>query len=225
MLARKRMIETIEAETKYTRHMTGRETLDRCVIEAMRETPRDEFVPPGVKDFAYNDGPLSIGHGQTISQPFIVALMTDLLQPQAGDVMLEVGTGSGYQAAILSQLVKQVYSIEVIDTLAVEAAATLQRLGYHNVEVKAGDGSQGWQAHAPYDGIIVTAAAPFVPQPLIDQLKPHARLVIPVGLPYMSQSLLLIKKDENGKISTRDVLAVAFVPLVNDSEKQNDQDA
>ncbi len=224
MLARKRMIETIEAETKYTRRMTGRSTLNSCVIDTMRRVPRDEFVPSSVKDFAYNDSPLSIGHGQTISQPFIVALMTDLLQPQADDVILEVGTGSGYQAAILSQLVKQVYSVEVIETLAGEASKALQRLGYHNVEVKVGDGSQGWQEHAPYDGIIVTAAAPFVPPALIDQLKPLARLVIPVGLPYMSQSLLLIEKDEKGEISTRDVLAVAFVPLVSDSENQETQE-
>jgi len=217
MLARKRMIETIKTETKYTRRMTGQDSLDSGVIEVMRRVPREEFVPAGVKGFAYNDSPLSIGCGQTISQPFIVALMTDLLQPQADDVILEVGTGSGYQAAILSQLVKQVYSIEVIKQLAGEASEVLQRLGYLNVELKVGDGAQGWQEHAPYDGIIVTAAAPFVPQPLIDQLKPHARLVIPVGQPYLSQALLLIEKDENGAISTRDILDVVFVPLVNGS--------
>ncbi len=225
MSARKRMIATIEAETKYTRHMTGRDSLDRCVIDAMREVPRDAFVPPGVKAFAYNDSPLSIGHGQTISQPFIVALMTDLLDPQADDVVLEVGTGCGYQAAILSQLVRQVYSVEVIEALATEAAETLRRLAYYNVQVKVGDGAQGWLEHAPYDGIIVTAAAPFVPQPLIDQLKPHARLVIPVGQPHMSQSLLLIEKDGDGKISTRDVLEVAFVPLKSDNETEEYREA
>ncbi len=225
MSARKRMIATIEAETKYTRHLTGRDSLDSCVIDAMREVPRDAFVPPGVKAFAYNDSPLSIGHGQTISQPFIVALMTDLLDPQADDVVLEVGTGCGYQAAILSQLVRQVYSVEVIEALATEAAETLRRLAYYNVQVKVGDGAQGWLEHAPYDGIIVTAAAPFVPQPLIDQLKPHARLVIPVGQPHMSQSLLLIEKDGDGKISTRDVLEVAFVPLKSDNETEEYREA
>lgn len=218
MLKSSSMIETIKAEAVYTCPWTGQKTLDASVIMAVREVPRDQFVPPGIERFAYENRPLSIGCGQTISQPFIVALMTDLLQPQPHDVILEVGTGSGYQAAILSQLVKQVYSIERIGELASEATERLQRLGYHNVEVKEGDGSLGWAEHAPFDGIIVTAAAPAIPPALIDQLKPGARLVIPLGQPHLSQSLMLIEKNEKGAIDTTDLLAVSFVPLVGGDE-------
>lgn len=217
MLKSNGMIETIKAEAAFTCSWTGRKMLDASVLLAMSEVPRDKFVPRGAKAFAYDNHPLSIGFGQTISQPFIVALMTDLLQPQAADVILEVGTGSGYQAAILSQLVKQVYSIEYVEELATSASERLQRLGYRNVEVKEGDGSLGWAEHAPYDGIIVTAAAPAIPPALIDQLKPNARLVIPLGQPYLSQSLMSVEKDEKGAVSTRDVLAVSFVPLVGES--------
>ena len=156
---------------------------------------------------------MPIGYGQTISQPYIVALMTDLLNPEPGHVILEVGTGSGYQAAILSLLVKQVYSTDIVEPLATEARERLQRLGYANVEVRAGDGYHGWVEHAPFDGIVVTAAAPSIPGPLIDQLRPGGRLVIPVGLPYQFQELMLVEKSEDNKVHTKDILGVAFVPL------------
>jgi protein-L-isoaspartate(D-aspartate) O-methyltransferase len=207
------MIREIEWEVAATRHYIGKDALGPRVMKAMRSVPRDTFMPAGVRQMAYDNMPVAIGYGQTISQPYIVALMTDLLDPQPDDIMLEVGTGSGYQAAVLSQLVNRVYSTETIDALADQAAARLQQLGYMNVEVMTGDGYYGWTAHAPYDGIIVTAAAPHIPQPLVEQLKPGARLVIPVGAPYAGQQLMLIEKAQDGAFSLRDVLAVVFVPL------------
>ena len=183
-------------------------------MEAMKKVPRHEFVPPEATGYAYANGPLSIGYGQTVSQPYIVALMTDLLNPKADDVILEIGSGSGYQAAVLSCLVRQVYSIEVIKELAGQASRRLQKLDYTNVEIKEGDGYYGWPEHAPFDGIIVTAAAPHIPEPLIEQLKVGARLAIPVGLPYMHQELMLVEKKDHNEISTRYILGVAFVPLV-----------
>jgi protein-L-isoaspartate(D-aspartate) O-methyltransferase len=162
---------------------------------------------------AYNNGPLSIGHGQTISQPYIVALMTDLLEPESDDIMLEIGTGSGYQSAVLADIVQKVYSIEIVPELSQAAQQTLTDLNITNVDIQYGDGYYGWPEHAPYDGIIVTAAAPYVPEPLVEQLKIGARLVIPVGKPYMHQELLLIEKTADGQTQTRDVLSVAFVPL------------
>jgi protein-L-isoaspartate(D-aspartate) O-methyltransferase len=182
-------------------------------MEAMEQVPRDSFVLPEMIDRAFDDGPLPIGQGQTISQPYIVALMTDLLEPQPTQNILEIGTGSGYQAAILAQLVQQVYSLEIITSLAVEAADLLFRLGYSNIEVKTGDGHTGWPEHAPYDGIIITAAATHLPPALIDQLRPGGRLVIPVGRPYLSQELVLIQKDLAGKLHSKDILDVAFVPM------------
>lgn len=179
----------------------------------MRSVPRHLFVPEELRAHAYDDSPLPIGEGQTISQPYIVALMTDLLDPQPGHSVLEIGTGSGYQAAILSQLVRQVYSIEVIPELAAEASERLQRLGYRNVSVKAGDGNAGWPEHAPYDGIIVTAAAAKVPAALLAQLRNGGRMVIPVG-ESGSQELVLIEKSASGAIAERSILPVAFVPLV-----------
>ena len=182
-------------------------------MQAMKLVPRHEFVPVGTRHAAYYNGPLPIGHGQTISQPYIVALMTDLLEPEADDVVLEVGTGSGYQAAVLSRVVRQVYTLEIIDALSQRAAATLQRLGYDNVTCRVGDGYDGWPEQAPFDGIIVTAASPNIPQPLVDQLKPGARLVIPVGLPNAYQELMVAVKEESGGMSVTDVLGVEFVPL------------
>ena len=212
------MLKEIETEVRYTRDLIGKSVLDARVMQAMHDVPRHEFVPQELRASAYWNGPLSIGSGQTISQPYIVALMTDLLDPEPDDVMLEVGTGSGYQAAVLARVVRQVYSMEVIEELASDAATRLKRLGISNVQVRYGDGYEGWPEHAPYDGIIVTAAAPHIPQPLVDQLKPGAKLVIPVGPRYGHQELLAVEKDAQGKPVIRNVLGVAFVPLTRASK-------
>ncbi|HXV19444.1 MAG TPA: protein-L-isoaspartate(D-aspartate) O-methyltransferase, partial [Desulfuromonadales bacterium] len=187
------MLRTIEAECALTAGYTGLRAIRPEVMAAMAKVPRDEFVPPDIRAHAFANNALPIGDGQTISQPFIVALMTDLLNPEKDAVILEVGTGSGYQAAVLAELVRQVYSLEIIPELAAQAAGRLHRLGYGNIEVRKADGHQGWREHAPFDGIIVTAAATHVPPPLTEQLRPGGRLVIPVGLPYMHQELLLIE--------------------------------
>lgn len=207
------MLDDIESEVRLTRHLIGKNALDERVIDAMREVPRHLFVPEVSRHFAYSNGPVSIGLGQTISQPYIVALMTDLLSVKPDDTVLEIGTGSGYQAAILSRLVKQVYSVEIVGALADKASERLETFHFRNVKVRSGDGYLGWPEYAPYDGIIVTAAAPHIPQPLIDQLKKGARLVIPVGLPYSDQELLVIEKDRNGEINSRRVIGVSFVPF------------
>ena len=207
------MIEVIEEEVAYTSHSIGKDKLDARVMEAMRKVPRHEFVPANSQLVAYSNGPLSIGHGQTISQPYIVALMTDLLEPRPGDVILEIGTGSGYQSAILACLVKQVHTTENVSPLITPARERLQRLGYSNVEVHECDGYFGLPELAPFDAIIITAAAPHVPAPLLEQLKPGGRLVIPVGHEYYAQELLVIQKHENGQFSERKVLDVVFVPL------------
>ncbi|MEW6502272.1 MAG: protein-L-isoaspartate(D-aspartate) O-methyltransferase [Thermodesulfobacteriota bacterium] len=216
---REEMLRTIAAECLYTRGLTGIATISAQVLAAMGKVAREEFVPPAFRPNAYDNSPLPIGSGQTISQPFIVALMTDLLLPEATDVILEIGAGSGYQAAILAELVKTVHTIEIIPELAHAAAARLARLGYENVAVQEGDGYQGLADHAPYDGIIVTAAAPHIPPPLIAQLKPGARLVIPVGLPHSVQELMVVSKDRHGKIGEENVLAVAFVPLTGAAQR------
>jgi protein-L-isoaspartate(D-aspartate) O-methyltransferase len=187
------------------------------VLAAMAKVPREEFVPPEVRPASYTDQPLPIGYGQTISQPFIVALMTEQLRPSPKDRVLEIGTGSGYQAAILAELVAEVYSIEIIEPLAKSAEATLQRLGYKNVHVKAGDGYQGWQEFAPFDAVIVTCAPDHVPQPLTDQLKEDGRMIIPVGGPGI-QELYLLEK-ENGQLRQRAVESVRFVPMTGEAEK------
>jgi protein-L-isoaspartate(D-aspartate) O-methyltransferase len=187
--------------------------LDERVLAALFEVERHHFVPEQLQSEAYANHPLPIGHGQTISQPYIVALMTDLLAPGPDDVVLEVGTGSGYQAAVLAKLVRQVYSIEIIEPLVVAAEARLRNLGYRNVATRLGDGYFGWQEHAPFDAIIVTAAASHVPPPLIGQLKPGGRMVIPVGGRFSVQYLLLLEKTEAGEIRTRQITAVRFVPL------------
>ncbi len=191
---------------------------NKNVLAAMREVPRHWFVPKEYARTAYHDGPLPIGHGQTISQPYIVAIMTELLKPQSDHIVLEVGTGSGYQAAILSQLVQQVYTIEIVEPLGEEATQTLSERGYDNVEVRVGDGYQGWPEQAPFDGIIVTAAPDHVPQPLIDQLRTGGRMVIPVGPSGGIQELLVLTKQEDGSISETEMMSVRFVPLTRDND-------
>lgn len=207
------LLDEIREEVSGTSMLTGRPELGQRVMEALRQTPRDEFVPDEFRYRAYDNRPLPIGHGQTISQPYVVALMTDLIQPRPEDVVLEIGTGSGYQAAVLSRLVKRVYSMEIVEELAGQASERLQRLGYDNVEVRAENGRLGWPEHAPYDAILVTAAASQVPPALIDQLKPGGTLVIPVGSRDYAQDLLVITKREDGSVQKRDVLPVVFVPL------------
>ena len=209
------MLDDIEDEVRYTRSLIGKDALDARVMEAMRKVPRDKFVPPDMKSAAFENGPLPIGCGQTISQPYIVALMTDMVAPEAEHRILEIGTGSGYQTAILSQLCHKVYSVEVVEKLGAAAAELFKKLGYHNIETRIGDGYQGWPEHAPYDGIIVTAAATHIPAALVEQLKPGGRMAIPVGLPYSHQELMLVRKDQQGKTLTESVLGVAFVPLVD----------
>jgi protein-L-isoaspartate(D-aspartate) O-methyltransferase len=186
------------------------------VIKAMCSVPRHEFVPQELRALAYDDRPLSIGYGQTISQPFIVAFMTQQLDPRPTDRVLEIGTGSGYQAAVLSAIVAEVYTIEIVEGLAARAAADLTRLGYTNVHVRAGDGYQGWKEAAPFDSIIVTCAPEHVPQPLIDQLKDGGRVIIPLG-PLSNQELVLLRK-ENGKLERHSVLPVRFVPMTGQAQ-------
>lgn len=214
---RQEMVRDIEKMVRETSSYLGTDRLNERVIHAVAGVPRHEFVPAAVRSFAYANRPLPIGEGQTISQPYIVALMTDLADVDENSVVLEVGTGSGYQAAILAELVAHVYTIEIVQELGRRADATLQRLGYRNVTVRVGDGYAGWPEHAPFDAILVTAAPEQVPQPLLDQLKPGGRLVIPVGAQYSSQSLQVITRDASGKLSVRDVLPVGFVPLTRDN--------
>ncbi len=213
-----RMLNDIEMEVHLTRHLIGKNSFDDRVMVAMKQVPRHEFLPADLRYCAYDNGPAPIGSGQTISQPYIVALMSDLLNTKPSDIILEIGTGSGYQAAILSQLVQQVYSVEIIEDLATNARKRLNKLGYNNVEVRNDDGYFGWPEHAPYDGVIVTAAAPHIPPFLIDQLRSGARLVIPVGLPYNYQELMVVEKRANGEIETQNVLGVGFVPLTGEHD-------
>lgn len=212
----KRMIADIESEVKFTRNMIGKSALDKRVMKAMTRVPRDAFVPVDLKHAAFINGPLPIGHGQTISQPYIVALMTDMLAIEPEHTILEIGTGSGYQTAILSQLCKKVYTVECIEMLSERAIAHFRKLKYSNIETMVGNGCKGWPEHAPYDGIIVTAAASQIPEALIEQLKPGGNLVIPVSAGFMSQELMLVKKDEQGEVDVNPVLGVAFVPLVGE---------
>jgi len=212
----RRMVQEIEAEAKFGAGFGPKEKLDPSVLEAMAAVPRHKFVPVALRALAYSHSPLPIGHGQTISQPYIVALMTNLLRPQKDHVILEVGTGCGYQAAVLSKLVKQVYTLEIVAALADDARRRLKKLGYGNVAVHRCNGHKGLPEHAPYDGIIVTAAASYIPPALIDQLKPGGRLVVPIGQPHFSQELFVIEKDNDGNIHTMDVLPVAFVPLTGE---------
>ena len=213
---RAEMLEVVQAHARAGYSPALAPAISPAVIAAMGRVARHEFVPEALRASAYQDRPLPIGYGQTISQPYIVALMTDLLEPARGDKVLEVGTGSGYQAAVLAKLVRHVYSMEIIEPLAKQARQRLDRLGYGNVESKLADGYFGWEEHAPYDAIIVTAAASHVPPPLIQQLKPGGRLVIPVGGRFAIQYLLLIEKSEKGEILTKQITAVRFVPLTGD---------
>lgn len=192
---------------------------DQRVLEAMRQVPRHKFVPPGLQAVAYQNYPLSIGYGQTISQPFIVAHMTELLKVEPGDKILEIGTGSGYQAAVLSELTPYVYTIEIIEELGKQAAQLLQRLGYETIRVKIGDGYEGWPEEAPYDGIIVTCAPDDIPPPLIEQLKPGGRIVIPLGDPWETQVLVLVEKDKKGNIRKNRQYEVRFVPMTGKAQR------
>jgi protein-L-isoaspartate(D-aspartate) O-methyltransferase len=192
----------------------GRGVTDQGVIGAMLAVPRHEFVPADLRDAAYADRPLPIGEGQTISQPYIVALMTELLALEPGDRVLEVGTGSGYQAAVASHLADSVFTIEILPGLAGQAMERLRDLGYSDVIVKEGDGYFGWPEHAPFDGIVVTAAAGHIPPPLVEQLDPGGRMVIPVGGQFQVQQLVLVEKRPDGSVTTRSLLPVRFVPLV-----------
>jgi protein-L-isoaspartate(D-aspartate) O-methyltransferase len=206
---RQQMIAVIAAETVFLTGELGKAALGARVLEVMAKVPRHEFVPVEVRAYAYVNSPLPIGCNKTISQPFIVALMTDLLDLQPGDKVLEIGTGLGYQAAILSALVQQVYSVEIIDELAQQAKKRLAHQGCTNVHLRLGNGFYGWPEHAPYDKIIVTAGTDLVPPPLLNQLKAGGRMVIPTGLPD-SQQLVLVEKDANGRIKTKNILRVRF---------------
>jgi protein-L-isoaspartate(D-aspartate) O-methyltransferase len=210
---RKALLSELQRDAAATAASTGRSRFSAGVMSAIASVPRDRFVPSRLVDAAYENRPLPIGHGQTISQPYIVALMTELLDVDRDDVVLEVGTGSGYQAAVVAKLASRVKTIEIIRPLAETATARLRQLQYANVEVKLADGYYGWPEHAPFDGILVTAAATSIPPPLVEQLKPGGRMVIPVGAPFHTQDLILVTKDEKGVVSTASILPVAFVPL------------
>jgi len=211
--ARQALVQLIEDDVRATSAYLGQESLDSRVLAAIAEVPRHEFVPAELRSLAYENRPLPIGHGQTISQPYIVAIMTDLLRLKPQARVLEIGTGSGYQAAILAELVNEVYSIEIIKPLADAATRRLAQLGYANVRTKQGDGYYGWDQYAPFDAIIVTAAASHIPPPLIKQLKTGGRMIIPVGSPFMAQELLLVTKEQGETVTIRQILPVRFVPL------------
>ena len=206
---RERMVRVDIARTGW-----GREGVkDKAVLEAMRTVPRHAFVPDRQRHRAYADGPLPIGYGQTISQPYIVAYMTAMLNPKKDHKVLEIGTGSGYQAAVLAEIVKEVYTIEIVPELGASAKKRLKDLGYVNVTTRVGDGYFGWKEHGPFDAIIVTAAASHIPPPLVEQLKPGGRMAIPVGPPLQVQHLMLLEKLKDGSIVKRNVMAVSFVPF------------
>jgi protein-L-isoaspartate(D-aspartate) O-methyltransferase len=211
--ARQRMVHDIERTQREVAAEAGSPLLDRRVLAVMAEVPRHLFVPKRLHDQAYENRPLPIGHGQTISQPYIVALMTDLLRVQPGDRVFELGTGSGYQAAILARLAGDVYSVEIIPPLGQQAAAALAQHGFGNVQIKVADGYYGWPEHAPFDAIVVTAAASHVPPPLVRQLKVGGRMVIPVGTSFLTQHLMLVRKEPDGSVTTQQILPVRFVPL------------
>ncbi|KPK41134.1 MAG: hypothetical protein AMJ78_06305 [Omnitrophica WOR_2 bacterium SM23_29] len=214
IVARKKMVQE---------QLAARDITDKKVLDVMSCVERHKFVPERMKRYAYEDMPLPIGEGQTISQPYIVALMTQLLELKGKEKVLEIGTGSGYQAAILAELVKEVYTIEIIGSLGKTAEERLEELGYTNIKVKIADGYYGWEEYAPFDAIIVTAAAEYIPQPLIDQLKVGGRLVIPVGDTRM-QSLLLVQKEPGGKLKEYEITGVLFVPLVGEHQKDKPEE-
>ncbi|MDD1612052.1 MAG: protein-L-isoaspartate(D-aspartate) O-methyltransferase [Methylococcaceae bacterium] len=207
------MVAEIEANMAFTADRLGRKTLSPQVSNALHTVPRHQFVGEDERAFAYENRPLPIGHGQTISQPYIVAVMTELLDSKPGDKVLEIGTGSAYQAAVLGAVGAEVYSIEIIEALADTARERLKNLGYNNIHTRTGDGYYGWPEAAPFDAIVVTAAASHIPPPLIKQLKPGGRMLIPVGDRFNVQQLVLIEKGPDQKIKTRQLLPVAFVPL------------
>ena len=211
-ILRRHMAEMIAIHTDLASDELGKAALDERVMAAMRRVPRHRFVPAPLAPYAYQDMPLPIGFDKTVSQPFIVALMTDLLAPQAHETVLEVGTGLGYQAAILSELAGRVWSVEIVEEFAAEAEARLRRLGYTKVGIRIGDGSKGWAEHAPFDKIIVAAAAPLVPPALLRQLRPGGRLVLPTGLPE-AQRLTVVDKDATGRAELRELMDVRFGPL------------
>jgi len=213
--ARAALIQKIRSYARLDRP-AGKTGLSEAVLSAMGRVQRHQFVPEDLRDQAYEDHPLPIGYGQTISQPYVVALMTDLLQLEPDDVVLEIGTGSGYQAAVLAEMAQNVCSIEIVEPLAIEARNRLARLGYQRVSTKLGDGYYGWQERAPFDAIIVTAAASHVPPPLIAQLKPGGRMVIPVGGSFLTQYLLLVRKTPEGEILSSQITPVRFVPLTGE---------
>ncbi|MBV8536295.1 MAG: protein-L-isoaspartate(D-aspartate) O-methyltransferase [Alphaproteobacteria bacterium] len=214
MATHKDLLEEIRRDFADTAPWTGRAAPSERLMAALAAVDRAGFVPPSEVGYAYVNAPLPIGHRQTISQPYIVAIMTDLLDLGPQDTVLEIGTGSGYQAAVLAKLIRHVHSVEVVGELAARAAETLRRRGYPNVEVKTGDGRAGWPERAPFDAIIVTAAAAEVPAALVEQLKPGGRMVVPVGPPGGDQTLMLLEKTAAGQTTQRAVLPVAFVPLV-----------
>ena len=210
---REELVNIIKADVELTSDFLDQGSLDERVLDAIGKVPRHEFVPDDQRPYAYENRPLPIGFGQTISQPYIVALMTDLLKPKKNDRVLEVGTGSGYQAAILAELVESVYTIEIVKELGEQATDRLKKSAYNTVHTRTGDGYYGWETEAPFDGIVVTAVASHIPPPLIKQLKPGGRMVIPVGGQFMTQYLMLVTKDADNKITTRQILPVRFVPL------------
>ncbi len=210
---RKALVQEIERQVVQTRDELGTDRLDPAVIAAIEAVPRHEFVPPALRSEAYRNHPLPIGGDQTISQPYIVAIMSHLLGAETGDRVYELGTGSGYQAAVLAEMGLEVYTVEIVPELAEEARETLDRLGYHGVKVKAGDGYLGWPEAAPFAGILITAAGDHVPQPLVDQLAVGGRLVMPVGAPGWTQQLVVMERTATGTLERRDVLPVRFVPI------------
>ena len=214
------MIADIESEVAFTRHLIGTDKLSPQVMDVMRQTPREEFVPADLQSYAYDNGPLPIGQGQTISQPYIVALMTELLQLEKEHSVLEIGTGSGYQAAVCAEIAQEVYTIEIVEPLATRAEKLLKELGYKNVFVKAGDGYFGWPEKAPFDAIIGTAAAERIPEPLIEQLKPGGRMILPYETTLGFQYLVLITKDEKGELQKKNVMPVRFVPMTGEVQKK-----
>lgn len=214
---RERLVEEIQAEIRATAAQTGIERLGTRVLDALRRVPRHRFVAAGLESVAYVNAPLSIGHGQTVSQPYIVALMTALAGLERGARVLEIGTGSGYQAAVLAEIAREVYSIERVEDLAETAARRLGALGYANVQVRCGDGFAGWPEQAPFDAILVTAATDAPPPPLLAQLRPGGRLVIPLGEAGDGQELTVVTREPGGGFASRSALAVRFVPFVRDA--------
>ncbi len=209
---RRQMMQVISIYVEHASNETGKERLDSRVQEVIGNVPRHEFVPGDMRPYAYFDGPLPIGYEKTISQPFMVALMTDLLEVDEENTVLEVGTGLGYHAAILAGLAEKVFTVEIVEELAVQAKENLRRLGYDNVEMKVGNGSTGWPEHAPFDNILVAAAPEIIPPSLINQLKPGGKMVVPAGIAD-AQQLMLVEKSDSGKLSTKEIIPVRFSPL------------